>query len=36
LKYKKSYCGKEAYKKVDEVLKEYEDLLREKVRHDEN
>jgi len=31
LKYNKGYHGKEAYKKVDEVLKKYEDLLREKV-----
>ena len=32
LKYNKGYYGKEAYKKVDEVLKKYEDLLREKVK----
>jgi hypothetical protein len=31
LKYNKGYYGKEAYKKVDEVLKKYEDLFREKV-----
>ena len=28
----KGYYGKESYKKVDEVLKKYEDLLREKIK----
>jgi hypothetical protein len=31
LKYYNSYHGKEAYKKVDEILKEYEALLRKKI-----
>jgi hypothetical protein len=30
LRYNNSYYGKEAYKKVNEILKEYEDLLRKK------
>jgi len=31
LKYNNSYRGKESYKKVDEILKKYENLLRKKV-----
>lgn len=32
LKYSRSYQGKEANKRVDQVLAEYQDLLREKVK----
>jgi len=32
LKYNKSYYGKESYKKVDEILEKYGDLLRKRIK----